>query len=848
MNPELITWLNRQDPWLRAAADRLMHNSEMSDADITEFVEIIKDPNQTKTVCQPDEAGASAIASITSLRLLSLGPVEGIDALNPRSPLNFGNGNLCVVYGNNGSGKSGYTRIISSVCGKPHAGTLRGNIFEASAGRQACKVKYSVGGVESEIDWTPTTSIESLALVDIFDAASGGVYLESETEATFLPPELALLAELVTICRKVEAVLTSEESSLVSRLPVSPPEHSGTTANQSYGKIHSDWNEPQVASLVEWTGQHAKELEQLNATLAVADPSAAADKQRAVKQQRETLANALEQALDQLTGPGFEISNSLFNSATDKRRMAREAAETLRTASNIEGVGSDTWRAMWAAARDFATIEAYPGKVFPFVTLGAHCIFCQQELDEAARGRLTAFEEYVSGCIEKDATAAETALSDHLARISTRPTPESLQTATQAAELDQTCSDIMEQAWAALERSLCPLRDGICPESAFIPSLSLVELIQELHRLASEAEEQALALLASATSESRQIAETRRKELLAKKWVSEQADAIRDEVQRLKQVHNYRQWKRQTVSTGLSRKANELSQHLVTEAYIQRFNSELQQLGAIGIRVELFRTRAEQGRVKHSIRLRNAVTDKVRLSDVLSEGERRIISLAAFLADVTGSNTSSPFIFDDPISSLDQTWEERTIDRLIALSQTRQVIVFTHRLSFLGIITDKFSGELHTVHIRREPWGTGQPGEVPLFAKKPDKALTHLKNERLVRARRTYDTEGSEAYYPLGKAICSDLRILTERIVELVFLADVVQRHRRAVNTQGKIHHLAKILPSDCDMIDELMTKYSCYEHSQSHEAPAEIPAPDDIGSDIERLLTWHSEFKVRAV
>jgi hypothetical protein len=33
----------------------------------------------------------------------------------------------------------------------------------------------------------------------------------------------------------------------------------------------------------------------------------------------------------------------------------------------------------------------------------------------------------------------------------------------------------------------------------------------------------------------------------------------------------------------------------------------------------------------------------------------------------------------------------------------------------------------------------------------------------------------------------SDIRILVERIVELDFLADVVQRYRRAVNTMGKV-------------------------------------------------------------
>jgi hypothetical protein len=44
------------------------------------------------------------------------------------------------------------------------------------------------------------------------------------------------------------------------------------------------------------------------------------------------------------------------------------------------------------------------------------------------------------------------------------------------------------------------------------------------------------------------------------------------------------------------------------------------------------------------------------------------------------------------------------------------------------------------------------------------------------------------------------------------------------------------------------MTKYSCYEHSQSDEAPVEIPDPSEILADIDRLLEWHNEFKDRAV
>jgi energy-coupling factor transporter ATP-binding protein EcfA2 len=72
--------------------------------------------------------------------------------------------------------------------------------------------------------------------------------------------------------------------------------------------------------------------------------------------------------------------------------------------------------------------------------------------------------------------------------------------------------------------------------------------------------------------------------------------------------------------------------------------------------------------------------------DILSEGETRIVALAAFLADITGSNQVAPFIFDDPISSLDQDFEERVVARLVDLAHTRQVIIFTHRMSLVTLL------------------------------------------------------------------------------------------------------------------------------------------------------------------
>jgi hypothetical protein len=97
------------------------------------------------------------------------------------------------------------------------------------------------------------------------------------------------------------------------------------------------------------------------------------------------------------------------------------------------------------------------------------------------------------------------------------------------------------------------------------------------------------------------------------------------------------------------------------------------------------------------------------------------------------------------------------------------------------------------------------------------------------------------AYAPLAKAICSDFRILLERMIECELLADVVQRFRRAVNTQGKLDKLARITAADCKLFDDMMTKYSRYEHSQPNEAPVAPPTPDELKADLEALRDWRT-------
>lgn len=468
-------------------------------------------------------------------------------------------------------------------------------------------------------------------------------------------------------------------------------------------------------------------------------------------------------------------------------------------------------------------------------------------MEPKTKERLSDFERFVRGDLEKTAQTAEKARDMVLEGLLQPPSEKELATVCQAAGLEPEEWLIrLLEAWGAVDtilQSLKELENYKVPQGIAADSFPWIEELRERGR---RLEEQAVQHEKDATSFDRGKALQQRKELLSKKWTSEQGKNVRGEILRLQKIDQLNKQIKTTNSKAISLQAGIVSKKLITESYIGRFNEELKELGAKKISVELAKTRISRGKTLHAIRLRGIKGDDVAPLEILSEGEKRIVELAAFLADVTGKSAKSPFIFDDPISSMDQDYEEKTIERLIALSVDRQVLIFTHRLSFLGILSDKATAE--TICIRQEPWGAGEPGDVPIFGKKPDNALKKLRDERLPQAKKILTGEGNESYYPLAKAICSDLRILVERIVELVFLADVIQRHRRTVNTAGKIDKLAKINSEDCALVDKFMGKYSCYEHSQSSEAPVEVPQPEELRVDIEALLTWHDEFKNRKV
>lgn len=871
----IANWFKNRPKWLQKAARMLIQKSKLTDSDISELVSFCKEEIDNQSNSHKIDLPLDALENNVdqTLRLCSISDIQGINALAPKKSLELGSGNLSIIYGQNGTGKSGYVRILKHACGARNPGLLLSNVWLETPQRQGCLISYEKDGAEQQVLWDVASGmIEDLSNVDIFDTSCGQIYVNNENEVTYEPPILSFFTDLIRLCEKIGLQLDDEIDKLNSKKPALPSEYEFSELGQWYNELSYEITSDDLNKKCTWNEEHIKKLEEIDKRLNEKTPEDKANQLSKHKGHVDFILNETIKCFNQNSDQSYQKILSLKISATLKKKTAELTAKKIFKNVPLEGIGSDVWQLLWEQARKYSEEQAYKDKLFPYVGEKAICVLCQQPLSEKAKSRLKGFEEFVKGNLEQEAKLAKERYDEAFDSIDDILTSESLKTKIDAAgifqiDIIQRIDDAYQVLRTRKEQFL--KADKIEDITILLPKTEALWLENQTKKHDSLNKAVIKEIKSSWLEIIRQQSSTYEKNIKiynkdAKKnnrdklkkiffslkvrlWVSQQKQAIKEEVKRLKKIHKLQEAKQLTNTSGLSRKKGELAEVLITEAFVERFNAELERLGATRIKIELVKTRTEKGKVLHQLKLQGV--NGIMTKNILSEGEYKIISLAAFFADVESKTDISPFVFDDPISSLDHVFEETVVKRLVELAQKRQVIIFTHRLSLLGMIQEygKKVNITPTINcIRYESWGTGEPGETPLFAKKPVKALNYLIGKRLTDARKLYNEKGQEYSYPHIKTICSDFRILLERMIELELLADVVQRHRRAIQTIGKIDKLAKINHNDCRFFDEMMTKYSIYEHSQSDEAPVTLPDPDELNEDLNNLKKWHDSFKIR--
>jgi DNA repair ATPase RecN len=850
---EILTWSADRPIWQRDALRRLVTNSELSDGDIRDLTEICKGEHGLAEKIgvtplakehMPDREGTATAVSLESIFHL-----KGVNALAEDQTLKFSPG-LTIVYGDNGAGKTGYIRILKQACRARGQEQILGNVVSGIAPpKPVVTIKYKVGNEETGRQWVGGDADELVSRVSIFDMHCAAVYLNERTDVAFLPFGLDLFDKLVKSCKAVRSRLESEQRALNSNaltpiVALIPPE---TAAAKLAGNINSLTKPEAVQAVTRLSPEEEARLgflEKALQDLQANDPDKLIAQLNILASRVRALGDRLNEVESALSG--IEIA-AVFDVRTEGRRKSEEAKrlrEVTFPQSLLPGTGGEQWKTMWDSSRVFSERQAYPRKAFPVTERGSKCVLCQQDLDHAAGHRLKQFEEFITSTTERELRQLR---EDFIRR---RNTFASLKTTTEAVAETMTELRLEHDSKAEIISSAITQNEerratvvAVLAEDKDLgencPPLALAS--RQAQSIAFEIEARLKSLRERGAAEARKKMGDEAQELRARVLLAKHEQTILDEIENKKKVAAYGQCVEETRPNAVTQKSSALTKAVVSERLKQGFKEELQNLEFNHVEVELKEVGGAEGVFYHKLILTR--NPGIEVPKVVSEGEQRCISIAAFFAELSTADDPSAIVFDDPVSSLDFEWRNAVARRLVQESKRRQVIVFTHDVVFL-LALKQFAAqsgiEPLDQHVRRQSKGAGVCAEeLPWVAMPVKGKIGYLKN-RWQGAEKLSRNGNEEAYEHEAKYIYGLLREAWERALEEVLLGGVVERYRPSIETK-RLAPLADITEEDCKTVEAAMTKCSAWlpGHDQAAAARAPVPGAVELKNDIEALEGW---------
>ena len=878
----LLEWSTRLADWQRDLLRRLAAGEAIASSDIRVYADAAERKELEKDAPWyfPQELGeapdfipldathlTATIQGGNPVRLARVVHLHGANDLAIGASLDFNPVGLTVIAGRNGSGKSGYTRILKQVAVCRASEPVLPNAFGTDQTPKAV-VSYQLGDDQAQdLTWEAGNErIESpLQRVRIFDARAANVHLAGSAEMAYIPPALQVLAEYTRILREVEEAIDTDLRQLRLQERSWPVLEVGNGA-QVFEHIGDKEALTLLKGMTALTPEEDAELATIPAKLhdlTASNPAARAVQARQRASQLTTLARNLELIATKVSPEAISASEKLRTDVADAGAKAAEAQRLVEAEDALPGTGADAWQEMWKAAKAF--IEFDHEHDFPDDSADAVCPLCQQQLDAMARERFAKFAAFVSGEAQTALTTARTLRSTDVDAINALPL-ESM--------ITQDLVDLVSTYDDEVSKSLLPalaeatrvrghlVESGEAPQRDYDAASLAVTLAKAVRSLrdAADTENSSAETLAATDTSALAAAqlEARIEALTVRKGIVAEIGAIGAQHDRAVRTTRLEASKKTCNTTGASRKNSELSSSYV-EKVCGQFEQEAKQLGLQRVPVELILDRSSRGVSHIKVSLKNA--PQISVASVLSEGEQRVTAIAGFFADLTESGDSSTLVFDDPVSSLDQEYRVKVAQRLLKEAEARQVLVFTHDFSFVQYLYEEKRArdqqaradsqtpapDINYLHIDRSPAGAGVVTTAEEWRHVNVKERIGRLKKRIQEAGVLHRNNDLVAYGAIARDIVGAIRDTWEAFVEQEFLNGVVTRHDRRVQTQ-RLSKLTDIEAADLAAIDLGMSIESRF--MTGHASPISDGtgpmSPDELNDEVKRLEALRSAVLAR--
>ncbi len=765
LTEEIHDWIGQLAYWEQVLAIKLLNKQTVTETDIKQAYKFFQEDNglaEKKTTRPPlkIDAVSSIAGGGTDFLLKEIKEMKGVNALKEEQSITISK-NLSIIYGENGVGKSGYIRMLNNAFLSRGDKTLMRNIYLPIKPKEtSCVFKFKDCTNEYELKFPDNSKNYEFSCYSVFDSSSITAHLTSENVAQFLPNGLEFFDVFSNVITRVQELF---ENDIRQNSPANDLTYFFDNDTAIKKLVESLTGFSDIKVIKDTSNVSPEELIKLVSleknliALKKIDVTKQVKSLKRIKGQLDKLKDELESLNEHFSEVAIDKLKKLIGDYFHNKKLSATEGLAQFETQNIGSVGSDEWKDLLVAAKAFAEIQYEDEDLYPVDK--DFCLLCHQPLNKQAKQLIEAYLKFLTSNAERDLKKIADEISEQQAELEELDTSVLPDDSILADWLSDN-SEASLKIWNAQIKSVEVLRKRI------LISLKNKKWNDEI--TAKQISVKAFPAITKSLQE--EISGLNEEGIIRKiKLTEKEIQELKDRkklgtlLPKIEEYINKRKWA--TKATAKRFNTRKITQHqkelfskFVTDEYIRIFNDECEKLDAnFGCKIS---QRAMKGNT-----LKQLVLEGCTPRQILSEGEQRAISLADFLTEAQIGNKNKGIIFDDPVNSLDHTRRQTIAERLLQESLVRQVIVFTHDITFLLalqtlaetenvdciVTTVRKIGNTPSIINNSLPWIASNVKE---RVKKLNEALPNLKKLEAGTDPDYYSEEaknGADFYVKLGK-------------------------------------------------------------------------------------------------
>jgi len=678
----LIDWANSQDSWVRELVDQELITREPLSPEVvdciyshflTEYGLIVG----TFENIAPLTNNFRIDRNEATMVLRKLHDLKGINALSGNYPLEFDD-QMTVLFGQNGSGKTGYARVIKRAAGVRNYEDILGNEWsDSESPTPSATFEITLGGVAETMFWKNEIGLGALQRVNVFDAKVVRLLVDEELCYAYMPTELALFTHVTLGVVELQSRLEKDIQRLVKldRVDLSMFHRETST----YNLLENLGAQSDIATLETHAATSvtaSDDLEQLRIDAAFLITNTV-DQQLSAANRYGLDLEGIASLVDQLVDFNQEAYETAWSAEDSARTEVERVRTTMFVPGELAGNANEEWQQFASAG---AAYQRHLG-LTDYPHAEDLCIYCRQELTPQALDLLGRYRTFLDESTQRQLTSARARLDSLMPKFTVEQIEQVRIILASFTDTPAWLVDAMKLLHDAdIVASECSVRTKCSIEDLRIRATAIYKAVEgslnNSQKRATELTEQSANRTKALSDKQREI-----DELADRIEFSRRLPDYKNRVLDARRLISMQQHNRDIstrVRHSLTNASTNASQDLVNKNFKRLFEEECVALTAPNVAVTF------QGR-SGQVERRKTVAGN-RPSVILSEGEQNVLALADFLAECRMNGTGAPIVFDDPVTSLDYRRLNKVAKRLCQLAEVHQVIVLTHNIWFASAL------------------------------------------------------------------------------------------------------------------------------------------------------------------